>query len=97
MTASRRTVKGRDTVVNADHRVDYRLMILRPADELCDLVTRMLRSAGADERNALAVAEHLVLANLCGVDTHGVWQLAGYVKDIRAGLIGSDRLARSFA
>lgn len=40
-------------------------------------------TAGADERNAGGVAEHLVLANLSGVDTHGVWHIPGYVEDIQ--------------
>lgn len=62
-------------------------MIVKPADELRELVTKILRSAGANEPNAVAVAQHLVLANLCGVDTHGVCHVAGYVKDIREGLI----------
>ena len=58
-------------------------MIVKPADELHELVTKILSTAGADKRNAHAVAEHLVLANLSGVDTHGVWQLPGYVEAIR--------------
>jgi LDH2 family malate/lactate/ureidoglycolate dehydrogenase len=62
-------------------------MIVKPADELRELVTKILRSAGANEPNAVVVAQHLVLANLCGVDTHGVCHVVGYVEDIRAGLI----------
>ena len=62
-------------------------MIVQPADELRKLVTKILRSAGADEPNAAAVAQHLVLANLSGVDTHGVCHVARYVKGIRDGLI----------
>ena len=60
-------------------------MIVKPADELRDLVTKMFLVAGADQPNAEAVAEHLVLANLSGVDTHGVWHVAGYVDAIRNG------------
>jgi len=45
----------------------------RSADELEELVTRMLVAAEADETNARVVAEHLVSANPSGVDTHGVW------------------------
>ncbi len=62
-------------------------MINRSADELRDLILRVLVAAGADERNAKGVAEHLVLANLSGVDTHGIWHLPGYVDAIAAGLI----------
>ena len=57
----------------------------KSADELEELVTRMLVAAEADETNARVVAEHLVSANLSGVDTHGVWQLPGYIAAIQAG------------
>ena len=59
-------------------------MIVKSADELRELVSNVLLAAGADERNARGVAEHLVMANLSGVDTHGVWHLEGYVKAIKA-------------
>ena len=62
-------------------------MVTRTADELQALVKEVLLAAGADERNAEAVAEHLVSANLCGVDTHGVWHLSGYVEGIKSGVI----------
>ena len=42
---------------------------------------------GADERNADGMAEHLVSANLCGVDTHGVFNLPMYAGNIRDGEI----------
>ncbi len=58
-------------------------MIVKKADDLRDLVRRIFLAAGADERNASGVAEHLVLANLSGVDTHGVIQIGGYVDFIR--------------
>jgi len=60
-------------------------MIVKPADELRELVIKLLSKAGADERNANAVAEHLVRSNLSGVDTHGVWHVAGYVAAIKNG------------
>ena len=59
--------------------------MIKSADELKQLVTRMLVAADADEANAGVVAEHLVAANLSGVDTHGVWQLPGYIAAIQAG------------
>ena len=62
-------------------------MIIKTADELHELVRKIFMAAGADERNASGVAEHLVLANLSGVDTHGVWHLPGYVAAIKAGEI----------
>ena len=55
------------------------------AEELGDLVKGVLKAAGADQRNADRVAEALVSSDLCGVQTHGVWHLAGYVKAIKDG------------
>ena len=60
-------------------------MVVKTADELRELIERILTAAGADHAGASDVAEHLVSANLSGVDSHGVWHLAGYVKAIRAG------------
>ncbi len=60
-------------------------MIVKTAAELVGWVSRILQSAGADERNALVVAEHLVLANLSGVDSHGIQHVPFYIKSIRAG------------
>ena len=62
-------------------------MIVKTPAELDALVREVLMASGADERNAEIVAEHLVLANLSGVDTHGVWHLKGYVDAIADGLI----------
>ena len=58
-------------------------MITKPADELHALVKRILLAAGADEQNAEEVAEHLVLSNLSGVDTHGIWPIPIYVAAIK--------------
>jgi LDH2 family malate/lactate/ureidoglycolate dehydrogenase len=60
-------------------------VVVVPADDLRDLVRDVLKAAGADQRNADRVAEALVSSNLCGVETHGVWHLAGYVNAIKAG------------
>ena len=56
------------------------------ADDLHDLTRRILLAAGADERNASRVADALVLSNLSGVDTHGVFHLPRYVTEIRDGV-----------
>ena len=60
-------------------------VVVVPADELRNLVRDVLKAAGADQRNAERVAEALVSSNLSGVETHGVWHLAGYVAAIKAG------------
>lgn len=62
-------------------------MIVKTADELHELTKRILIAAGTDDRNADGVVEHLVQANLSGVDTHGVWHVGGYVAAIKAGEI----------
>ena len=66
-------------------------MIIRTAEALRQLTCRILSAAGADRSNAEEVAEHLVLANLRGVDTHGVWHIPGYVKAIRAGQLAPEQ------
>lgn len=60
-------------------------MIISTAEQLRELVRKILLAAGADQCNANCVAEHLVSADLSGVDTHGIWQLPNYVTAIRAG------------
>jgi uncharacterized oxidoreductase len=53
--------------------------------ELRGIANEILTRAGASGANADCVAVHLVNANLAGVDTHGVWQLPGYVAAIQRG------------
>jgi LDH2 family malate/lactate/ureidoglycolate dehydrogenase len=62
-------------------------MVVKTADELHRLATSVLMAVGADASNAKRVADHQVLANLSGVDTHGVNLLPKYVAYIRAGEI----------
>jgi LDH2 family malate/lactate/ureidoglycolate dehydrogenase len=62
-------------------------MIVKTAAELQALVENILMAAGADAANARIVANHLVLANLSGVDSHGVWHVPSYVAGIRGGVI----------
>jgi uncharacterized oxidoreductase len=59
-------------------------MIVRAA-ELQAIAIEILTLSGASSANAGCVAAHLVSANLAGVDTHGVWQLPGYVAAIKRG------------
>ena len=58
--------------------------------ELRDFIARIFTAAGASEANARTSAAHVAGANLCGVDTHGAWQVAGYVEDIRRGWLVPD-------
>ena len=52
-------------------------MQVKSAEDVYQLVKSILLAVGANEYNADGVAEHLVLANLSGVDTHGIWHMAG--------------------
>ena len=62
-------------------------MLTKTAAELSAFTRAILLAAGASERNAERMAEALVGSNLCGVDTHGVFHLPGYVEHIREGYI----------
>ena len=53
--------------------------------DLHDVVRRVLNAAGASAENAARMADALVKSNLRGVDTHGVFHLAGYVKAVQNG------------
>lgn len=67
-------------------------MITKTAEALHALAREILLKGGADEYNAEIVADHLVSANLSGVDTHGVWHLPHYVKGMQAGeIVGTAR------
>src|SRR5258705_11757644 len=67
------------------------------AQELRSMVAGILVAAGASKSNADCVAEHLVSANLCGVDTHGVFHLAGYVSAVKSGQIVPDAVPEIIA
>lgn len=55
--------------------------------DLHNVVRRILHAAGASAENATRMADALVKSNLRGVDTHGVFHLAGYVKAVQDGKI----------
>jgi len=48
-------------------------------------MSRAFLAAGLPEEDARQVAELMLLADLRGVDSHGIVRLAGYIKRIRAG------------
>ena len=53
--------------------------------DLHEVVRRILDAAGASAENASRMADALVSANVRGVDTHGVFHLAMYVKAVLDG------------
>ena len=62
-------------------------MIIKSAEELHGFIKKILLAVGATDQNAEMVTEHLVLANLSGVDTHGILMLPRYVRAVKAGSI----------
>lgn len=55
-------------------------------------VYQIFEKSGSIDKNSSVCAEHLVDANLCGVDTHGIWQVPGYLKDIEKKLLIPDAI-----
>jgi uncharacterized oxidoreductase len=57
------------------------------AERLRRLTSTILKSGGSAESEADLVADHLVLANLMGHDSHGVGMVPSYVRHLQAGLV----------
>jgi LDH2 family malate/lactate/ureidoglycolate dehydrogenase len=57
------------------------------AADLTTFCTAALSGAGAKEGDARAVADHLVMANLCGHDSHGAGLLPTYLRHVAEGLV----------
>jgi len=60
-----------------------------PASALRDFAARSFEHVGMPPEDAGAVAEALVLADLRGIDTHGIARIPAYLKRIGAGLINA--------
>ena len=56
-------------------------------ERLHRLASVIVAATGSSEGEASAVADHLVVSNLTGHDSHGVGMLPDYVKNFRAGLL----------
>lgn len=54
-------------------------------ENLTSFTISILRAVGASEEEAKIVADHLVLSNLYGVDSHGVIRIPEYVKQVELG------------
>ncbi len=57
------------------------------ADPLRSVTTKVFQASGAPAEEALIVADHLVTANLMGLDSHGVIRIPQYLEDIQEGVI----------
>ena len=62
-------------------------MVVIDDASLREFTFKILVVAGAEPEEADWVADCLVLSNLKGVDSHGVQQIPGYVKDIEDGAL----------
>jgi len=62
-------------------------MLKFSSDALVRVSAALLQEAGASGEEAQVVAEFLVQANLCGVDSHGVLRLMEYVDAIERGQV----------
>jgi LDH2 family malate/lactate/ureidoglycolate dehydrogenase len=58
-------------------------MLTFTPDELHAATSKIFRAAGADEENTTVVADHLIDANLCGHDSHGIIRIPSYVQAIK--------------
>ena len=61
-------------------------------EKLEDLASAILEAAGSAPAEARTVASHLLQANLCGHDSHGVGMLPTYVTNVAKGLLKPNSL-----
>ena len=61
------------------------MSVVATPDSLRTFATQLLEKEGLDNRSSRVVAGHLVEANLCGHDSHGVGMLPQYVSSMRRG------------
>ena len=54
---------------------EVKKMIRKDPELLKNLVEQILMKVGSNFDNAHRVAEALVLSNLVGIDTHGIWHM----------------------
>lgn len=66
-----------------------RKTVLVPAGDLRLFVTALFEHAGLPRAHAMTVADSLVLADLCGVDTHGVCRTGTYLARLRKGVVAA--------
>jgi L-2-hydroxycarboxylate dehydrogenase (NAD+) len=56
-----------------------------PAATLCAFLLDAMRACGLNEADAATVADAMLEADLTGSDAHGVFRLAGYVRQLKRG------------
>lgn len=73
--------------MNAQEPAKASFDILVNAQALHEFVVGLWRKAGSSPAEAGLVADHLVMANLTGHDSHGVGMIPRYVKSLRDGVL----------
>jgi L-2-hydroxycarboxylate dehydrogenase (NAD+) len=63
-----------------------------PYEQLHDFSTRMFESAGLTNRNARTAATNMLIADMRGVETHGVQRLSFYLRGFATGAIDPNGL-----
>jgi hydroxycarboxylate dehydrogenase B len=69
-------------------------MMLIAHQKLRSLARRVFRSSGSSTEEALAVADHLIEANLRGHDSHGVVMIPHYLRHLANGTLRPNRRGR---
>jgi LDH2 family malate/lactate/ureidoglycolate dehydrogenase len=57
------------------------------ADPLRTATAKVFQASGAPANEAIIVADHLVTANLMGLDSHGIIRIPQYLEDVQKGII----------
>lgn len=58
-----------------------------PTDEAIGIAEGILQRVGCDRETAQTVAKHLVDANLCGIESHGLWRVLQYAEYYQSGFL----------
>ncbi len=58
-----------------------------PSEQLREIASQLLESAGASAEEAAIISRHSMGANLAGHDSHGIIAIPGYIQRIKQGHI----------
>lgn len=76
-----------DQLVTFTDRVDSGVVTLVPAARAREFLVRLFVAAGTPDDIAEVAAEHLVLANLSGFDSHGIVHITHYLHEMSTGAL----------
>ena len=60
-----------------------------PIDEVRAIALSVLKGAGCDQDEAAEISDHLIEADRCGVESHGIVRLQQYAREYDTGLLSS--------